>query len=176
MLLKRLITNRNVHLGALLFGASRYMYRGHFFPPILRIFEEEDKKTRKENESFFNSIYIYIFKMEKDLDHFAYIHVYIIDRSNEIDEKKDDYFYLFFSLSRIIRDKMRDESLVSFILLSIVPHHDLRIHSRYDPLESYESLSKRKEKKKKKKKRKEEEKRQKNYRYIEICMYNPVCP
>ena len=66
--------------------------------------------------------------------------------------RKKITFIFFFSLFRIIRDKMRDGSLVSFILLSIVPHHDLRIHSRYDPLESYESLSKRKEKKKRKKK------------------------
>lgn len=95
MLLKRLITNRNVHLGALLFGASRYMYRGHFSRRFFEFSKKKKKKTRKENESFFNSIYIYIFKMEKDLDHFAYIHVYIIDRSNEIDEKKD-YVYLFF--------------------------------------------------------------------------------
>lgn len=95
MLLKRLITNRNVHLGALLFGASRYMYRGHFSRRFFEFSKKKKKKTRKENESFFNSIYIYIFKMEKDLDHFAYIHVYIIDRSNEIDKKKD-YVYLFF--------------------------------------------------------------------------------
>ena len=45
--------------------------------------------------------------MEKDLDHFAYIHVYIIDRSNEIDEKKDYVYLFFFPFSHYPRQKKK---------------------------------------------------------------------
>lgn len=65
------------------------------FPADSSNFRRRRKKKQERKTSRFLILYIYIFKMEKDLDHFAYIHVYIIDRSNEIDEKKD-YVYLFF--------------------------------------------------------------------------------